>query len=184
MGQRHYTVDIGEGGERFGVDIPAKVIGHGPGHGRRAIDRSENAYIVAGRDAAIGPHDALEHRFRARRGMGIDAESVVTGKVAHLHIVHMHVIAGFDGLRRKTDDLSITAQGLALLHALAGDFVPGGNRLAHRDRLGFQAQAFGQGLPCNQYVVQGIEANHGRVAGPGSGNQLHGTSQGTADFLL
>ncbi|MNL27500.1 hypothetical protein D3C87_1490930 [compost metagenome] len=95
------------------------------------------------------------------------------------------MLAGLDDLRSEPDDLAVTAQGLALLYALSGDFVPGGNRLAHGDRFSFQYQAFRQDLPCNQYVVQGIEADHGRVAGPGSGNQLHGTSQGsTADFLL
>ncbi|MNG20439.1 hypothetical protein D3C84_1046930 [compost metagenome] len=74
------------------------MIGHGSGHGRRTVHRSENADIVAGRHAAIGTHDALEHRFGTGRGVGIDAEGVVTGKFAHLHVMHMHVVAGFDEL--------------------------------------------------------------------------------------
>ncbi|MNM94368.1 hypothetical protein D3C81_1067690 [compost metagenome] len=93
------------------------------------------------------------------------------------------MVASVDGLRSKTDDLAIAAQRLALLHALRGDFMARRDRLAHGDRLSVQAQAFRQGLAGDKYVVQRVEADDGKVTG--SGNQLHGTSQGgAADFLL
>ncbi|MOA43158.1 hypothetical protein D3C78_1652840 [compost metagenome] len=98
MGQRHHTIDVREGGQCFGVDVATKVIGHGPGHGRRAVHRRENADIVARRHAAIGPHDALEDGFGDWRFVGIHAKGVVPGKVAHLHVVHMHMVTRFDGL--------------------------------------------------------------------------------------
>ncbi|MNO73563.1 hypothetical protein D3C76_645350 [compost metagenome] len=98
VGQRHDTVDVREGGQRLGMDVPTKVIGHGPGHGRRTVHRRENADIVARRHAAVGTHDALEDGFGDWRFVGIHAKGVVPGKVAHLHVVHMHMVTRFDGL--------------------------------------------------------------------------------------
>ncbi|MNO08077.1 hypothetical protein D3C81_2305540 [compost metagenome] len=65
----------------------------------------------------------------------------------------MHVVAGFDGLRRKTDDLPVATQRLPLLHTFSGNLVAGGNWLAHGKRLGIQAQALRQGLAGDEYVV-------------------------------
>ncbi|MNG14090.1 hypothetical protein D3C84_978190 [compost metagenome] len=95
----------------------------------------------------------------------------------------MHVVTGVDGLQGKTDDLPVTAQGLALLHTFGSDLVARGDRLAHGNRLGVQAQALRQGLAGDEHVVQRVEADDGKVTG--LGYQLHGTSQGgAADFLL
>ncbi|MNE28428.1 hypothetical protein D3C80_1218690 [compost metagenome] len=185
VGQCYYTVDVRVGSQRLGVDVPAEMIGHGPGHGRRAVHRSQDADIIAGGDSAIAAHDAFKEGFSGWRHMGIDAKGVIAGKIAHLHIVHMHVLTGFDRLRGKADNLPVATHRLALLHALGRNLVPGRNRLLHGDCFGLQPQAFRQGLARNQYIVQGIEANDGRVAAACSGNQLHGTSQGgAADFLL
>ncbi|MNO95576.1 hypothetical protein D3C76_872210 [compost metagenome] len=183
VGQRYHAVDVRVIGQHFRVDVAAKMVGHGPGHGRRAVHRGEDADVVAGGDPAIGAHDALELRLAAGLAAGVDTEGVVTGEIAHLHVVHMHVFTGVDGLRGKADDLPVTAQGLALLHTFGSKLVARGDRLAHGNRLGVQAQALRQGLAGDEHVVQRVEADDGKVTG--LGNQLHGTSQGgAAGFLL
>lgn len=123
VGQGDHTVDIRVVGQHLGVNVTAEMVGHGPGHGCRTVHRGENADVVAGSDTAIGAHDALELRGAAWQAAGIDTKRVVAGKIAHLHVVHVHMVASVDRLGRKPDDLPVTAQRLALRHRLGGELV-------------------------------------------------------------
>ncbi len=104
VGQGNNPVDIGIVDQGLWIDIPAEVIGDGLGHGRRAVDRRQDADVIAGGDPAIGSHDAHEGVAGLRADTaGVDTKGVIAGEVAHHQIVHMHMLPGPDRLAGEAD---------------------------------------------------------------------------------
>ena len=103
-------------GQRLGMDVAAEVIGDGARHGGRAVHAGEDADVVAGGDAAVGAHDALEGcrlRRRLRSGARRRAIGVVARELGHRQVVRVHVLAGLDVARGDADDLVVAAHRLA-----------------------------------------------------------------------
>ena len=115
--QRHHAIDIRELRQRIvaGERIAAEHIGDQPGDMRRAVHRRQDADVVARRHAAVRSADAVERRRRVGvvGRLRIDAVGVVLGEVAHLAVLHVHVLAGRDRARGEADDLAIAAHRLA-----------------------------------------------------------------------
>ncbi|MNO96485.1 hypothetical protein D3C76_881560 [compost metagenome] len=162
MGEGDHTIDVGEIGQRLRVDVATKVIGNGPGHSGRAVDRGEDADVVASRHPAIRTYDAHEGvSVGFATPLGVDTERIVPGEIAHGQVVHVHMLTGTDGLAGKADDLAIATQRLTLGDVAGGHLVPGRHGLAHLDAFLGEGQAFGQRLASDQHIVQGVESDHG-----------------------
>ncbi len=98
----------------------------------------QDADVVAGGDAAVGPADAHGSRGgRVRAGRaGVDARGVVLGEVAHAAVVHVDVLAGRDVGGGEADDLAVAPDRLAERDGPHRDLVAGGDPSAGRRRRG------------------------------------------------
>src|SRR4051812_24658930 len=125
------------------------------------VDARNYTEIVAGGDTPVFAHDALEC---GRIGHVIDrlvirAECVITLKIAHGQVMHMHVITRLDRFNGEADDLVITPHRRAFRDVMRGNLVPG--RDGYR-RPYFFLDDFGSGGQLNpgyDYVVGGVEAD-------------------------
>ncbi len=141
--QQHVGVDVGIGGQLFRPE----GLGDHAGCCGRAVDRGQDADVIACPDPAGGAAIALEVALLGGRAgaVGIDAELIVVPGVAELQIVAVDMFAGGDLLLDKADGLSIFGHWLAgsdgprrdlvaaRYQALDGD-APG--RLADLERAG------------------------------------------------
>ena len=164
VGQRDHAVDIGKIGERIvaGERILLEDIGDHAGDMRAAIHGGEDADIVAGRDPAVGTADAVEGRgqIEVRRRRDVDAEGVVLGEIAHAAILGVHMLARRDRLRRKADDLAVTADRLADGDRPDRHLVAGRNAFDGGDAVGHH-QARRQARARDQHAIIGMQANDG-----------------------
>ena len=166
MGECNDTVDVGVFNQCLRVNVAAKIVGNRPCHCGRAIDRRQNADVVARSHSTIGAYDAHE-RFHRGRGaaFGIDAECIVPREIAHRHVVDVHVLPRLDGLARKANNLAVAPNRLAHVDMTRSDLVAGGYGLKHLNAFGFEFKAFDQRLPRDQYIVQHVESDHGVGSG-------------------
>ena len=104
--QRHHAIDVGILRQRIvaGERIAAEHIGDQSRDMRRAVHRRQDADVVARRHAAVRPADAVERRRRVGvvGRLRIDAVGVVLGEVAHLAVLHVHVLARRDRAARRS----------------------------------------------------------------------------------
>ncbi|MNL21338.1 hypothetical protein D3C87_1426250 [compost metagenome] len=143
------------------------MVGYGAGDSGRAIHRGQDADVVSGSHATVRAYDPHEHRLAVQRlvGFHIEAERIITGKIAHGQVVHMHVVTSLDNLGGKTDDLPIATKGLACINATYGDLVTGGYWLAYGHAFLFKDFTRYQRPTGDQYIVQRIEAQDGGCTG-------------------
>ncbi len=161
--QRDHAVDVRIRGEPL---VP-EVIGDSARDGRRAVDRRQDADVVARRDAAVGTDDAHESRRRidVLRGFRIDAERVIAIERTHLQVVEMDVLAGGNVATREADDLVVAAHRLALADRVRGDLVAGRDESADRDLLVEQLGAAHELRAGDDDVVGGMQPDRQRGAG-------------------
>ena len=121
--QRDDAVDARECGQRRA----AEIVGDAARDRRRAIDRRQDADVVARRDATVIADDALERRRRLHvlRGLGVGAERVVAVERAHREVVQVDVLAGRDVPACEADDLVVALDRLALRDRARRDLVAG-----------------------------------------------------------
>ena len=98
--QRDHAIDVRGIRQRIvaGERIAAEHIGDQSRDMRRAVHAGEDADVVARRDAAVGAADAVEGRGRVGivGGSRVNAVAVVLGEVAHLAVLHVHMLARRD----------------------------------------------------------------------------------------
>ena len=119
--QRDHAVDVREARERGWIGVAAEVVGDRPRHRRRAVDRGQDADVVARRDPAVGADDAVEGR--ALDGvvgrLGAARRRVVARESRELEVVRVDVLPRRDRLLGAADDLVVAA------HRIAGGGSPG-----------------------------------------------------------
>ncbi len=165
VGQRDDAIDIGEVAERAG----AELLGDIARRGRRAVDRAQDAEIVARRHLAVRPHDAFEGRalfFRHVVGrLIVGGEGVVAGEIAHRDIVRVDVLARRDRRGGEADDLVVLAHRRADLDRRCRHLVPGRDMRPRLDALAGNRRA-GQDIgACHHDVVGRVEADGERWHG-------------------
>src|ERR1700742_2802885 len=81
---------------------------------RRAVHAGEYTDVVTRRHTAVGAANAVEagRRVGIVRGARVDAITVVLGEIAHLAVLHMHVLARCDGTRSEPNDLAVATPRL------------------------------------------------------------------------
>src|SRR5690606_17021456 len=89
VGQRHHAIDVGE----LGQGRPAEPVGDVAGDGGGAVHAGQHADVVAGGDAPVLAHDAVEHRPLVLRHivgrLRVGADPMVARERVHLHVVRM-----------------------------------------------------------------------------------------------
>ena len=126
VGQRNNAVNVGIARQLLGRE----GVGDEMGNGRRAIHRREHADEIPRPRLAVVPKKAVEGGAfgfgQEGGGLGIGTEGIVAGKVLHLDILHMHMVAGRDVLGGKADDLVIFSDSRALCDRPHGDLMARG----------------------------------------------------------
>jgi len=110
VGDGDDAVDVGVGAEDLGSEVGGDAAGDCCG----AVDRGENADVVASGDAAIRADYSLEccGVLEERGGMGFGADGVVALEVVGDEVVGVNKFTDGDGLGGKTDDLVELTDGL------------------------------------------------------------------------
>ena len=163
VGQCNDAVDVGKGVQRAGLER----VGDAVRYGRGAIDRRQNADIVARRHAPVGTNDALKRcrRIDVARRPGIGAEGVIARELAHRQIVQMHMLARRDRAFGEANDLVVALDWRAGSKRARCDFVPGWNQPRHLDVLVEQHRPRDELLSRDDHVVVGMQANGQRGLG-------------------
>jgi hypothetical protein len=78
--------------------MPLAMVFDVPGDRCRAVHRGQDADVVASGNASVGAHDALEKGLGLRRVVGVYAVGIITREIAHFDVVHVHMLAGINGL--------------------------------------------------------------------------------------
>ena len=158
--QRDHAVDVGKTRE----PLAREVLGDPARDRCRAVDRGQDAEIVARRHAAVGTHDALERRrgIDALRRLRVHAERVVAVEAAHLEVVQVHVLAGRDVAARETDDLVVAAHRLARPDRARRDLVARRDEPAHRHALLGEERAADELRARYHHVVVGVKPDRER----------------------
>ena len=124
MRDGYYAIHVGIGAE----DVRGKVGSDAAGDCSRAVHSGQDAYVVAGGDAAVGADDALEGGscggIEQFCGASFRAYGVVAVEVTGDEVVGVDVISGGDRLGCETYDLVELADWLAGANGPDGDFVP------------------------------------------------------------
>src|SRR5690606_11352634 len=111
--------------------VPGKGLGDVVADGGRAVHGREHADEVARARLTARAQEAVEARAFAlghvRGRADVGAECVVAIEVAHLDVVHVHVLAGRDVRAREADDLVVFDHRLAGPDRAGRVLVPGGN---------------------------------------------------------
>ena len=175
MGQRHHAIHLGIIGQRV-IPIAEGVFGEGAGdqvrHMGGTIHAGDDANVIARGHPAIGAADALENlrHLGQRRRPGIHPPGVITGEIAHRHIVGMHPFPRRYGLGGEADDLAIAAHRLARGMAQHRHLVPSRHPPARHD-IGRNRRARRQGYAGNDHAILLMQPDDGR-----GGDAVHGVS--------
>ncbi len=155
VGDGDDSVDVRVGAE----DLWGEVGGDAAGYGCGAVDRGEDADVVASGDSAVGADDALKGgwRFEERCGVGFGAYGVFALEVAGDEVVGVDEFAGGDGLGGKADDLVEFAYGFAGGYGADGEFVAGGDIGKRSETGAVKGLPCGNRLECDDNVVQTSE---------------------------
>ncbi len=176
----------------IGERVAAEMLGDIFRGRRRAIDRADDAEIVARRDPSVRPHDALEGgALRLGHIVGrlrVDPERVVAGEIAHREVMGVDMVAGLDPRRGEADDLVVLAHRGAGLDDRRRDLVPGRDVGAARDAFAGDRSTRENVGAGDDDVVRGVETNgegrHGagllRLQALGDGSSLQFTSRPAA----
>ena len=130
------AIDIRIGAE----DLRGEVRGDAAGDRGGAVDRREDADVVAGGDAAVGADDSLKGsrmgRIEEFGRAGLGADRIIALKVTGDEIVGMNVFAGGDRVRRETNDLIEFADRLTGLDGMQCYLVASRNLVERSDDSG------------------------------------------------
>ena len=161
--QRDHAVDVGEVGQGLGPDVAAEVVGDRARGGGRAVHAGQHADVVARGHAAVGAHDAVEGGGRGGvvGGQRAGARLMGPGEIAEGQVVHVHVLAGGDGLRGVADDLAVAPDRLARADRPRGDLVAWGHQAGDRHAFLGDHGAAEQLPACDDDVVGRVDADRG-----------------------
>ncbi len=146
VSQCDHAIHVGVRRHRFGMNVAPEMIGDGVSDRGGAVDRGENADVIARGDTAIrssNPHegggggDPLDGRdlaadgivFRIALRIALHIALFMAGafQVADAEIVDVDMIAGRDGTDGATDDLAVAANHVSAVQGSDGDLVGGGH---------------------------------------------------------
>ena len=167
MGQRNNAVHIGIVRQLAGE---AEMIGDHPRRRGGAVHRRQHPDIVAGRHRPVGPQDALEGRRLVLRQhhhvAAMDADGVVGGTGAELHIVDVDMLSWRDRPGRNADDLAELADGRAALDRLDGELVPATDGLDGGDVAQAHRLAHGEVAGRDHQRVRRVQQQHRGLIAP------------------